>query len=209
MMLSTLDGAVAGADGVSASISSTADRLILAEVRRLADAVLVGAGTIRAERYKPMAARTEYQQARAAAGLQPAPVVAIVSRTLDLPWQEPLFHESAQQPIVLTGVHDSSSGALKRAQAHADVQQIPDLEARTILGALHARGLSRIVCEGGPTLMTQMAAANLIDEYDIALAPILAGDGHGIIDGPLTGITRLHLAQVITDEGFVFTKYVR
>ncbi|MEY4136538.1 MAG: hypothetical protein RL205_666, partial [Actinomycetota bacterium] len=161
MMLTTLDGAIAGADGLSGSISSATDRLIFSEVRRLCDAVLVGAGTIRAERYNPMKARPEYQQARAAAGLQPAPVVVIVSRHLDLPWQDPLFHESAQQPIVLTGMNDPSSGELKRAHAHADVQQIPDLEARTIIGAMHARGLSRIVCEGGPTLLTQMAAADL------------------------------------------------
>ena len=209
MMLTTLDGAVAGADGLSGSISSATDRLIFSEVRRLCDAVLVGAGTIRAERYNPMKAKTEYQEARAVAGLKSAPVVVIVSRSLDLPWQDPLFHESAQQPIVLTGIHEPSSQALVLAQANADVQQIPDLEARTIIGAMHARGLSRIVCEGGPTLLTQMAAADLIDEYDITLAPILAGNGHGIVHGSLGEITRLHLAQAITDEGFVFTKYVR
>ena len=209
MMLTTLDGAIAGADGLSGSISSATDRLIFAEVRRLADAILVGAGTIRAERYNPMKARPEYQEARGADGLKSAPVVVIVSRTLDLPWQDPLFHESEQQPIVLTGMHDPSSSELKRAYAHADVQQIPDLEARTIIGAMHARGLSRIVCEGGPTLLTQMAAADLIDEYDLTLAPILAGNGHGIVDGPLGEITRLHLAQAITDDGFVFAKYVR
>ena len=209
MMITTLDGAIAGTDGLSGSISSSTDRLIFAEVRRLADAILVGAGTIRAERYNPMKARPEYQEDRAAAGLQTAPVVVIVSRGLDLPWQDPLFHESAQQPIVITGAHESSSNELKRAQAHADVQQIPDLDARTIIGAMHVRGLSRIVCEGGPTLLTQMAAADLIDEYDITLAPILAGNGHGIIDGPLGEIKRLHLLQTITDDGFVFTKYVR
>ena len=209
MMLTTLDGAIAGADGLSGSISSATDRLIFSEVRRLADAVLVGAGTIRAERYNPLKAKPEYQEARAAAGLQPASVVVIVSRTLDLPWQDPLFHESSQQPIVLTTTHDSSSHELNRAQAHADVQQIPDLEARTIIGAMHARGLSRIVCEGGPSLLTQMAAADLIDEYDITLAPILAGNGHGIVNGPLGEVKRLHLAHAITDEGFVFTKYVR
>lgn len=209
MMLTTLDGAIAGADGLSGSISSATDRLVFSEVRRLADAVLVGAGTIRAERYNPMKARPEYQEARSAAGLQPAPVVVIVSRGLDLPWQDPLFHESAQQPIVLTGSHDPSSSSLKRAQAYADVQQVPDLEARTIIGAMHARGLSRIVCEGGPSLLTQMAAANLIDEYDITLAPILAGNGHGIVDGPLGEIKRLRLAHAFADDGFVFTSYVR
>ena len=209
MMLTTLDGAIAGADGLSGSISSATDRLIFSEVRRLADAVLVGAGTIRAERYNPMKTKPEYQEARAAAGLQPASVVVIVSRTLDLPWQDPLFHESAQQPIVLTGLHAEASSDLKRAQASADVQQIPDLEARTIIGAMHARGLSRIVCEGGPTLLTLMAAANLIDEYDITLAPILAGNGEGIVHGDLGEIKRLRLAHAITDDGFVFTKYVR
>ena len=209
MMLTTLDGAIAGADGLSGSISSATDRVIFSEVRRLADAVLVGAGTIRAERYNPMKARPEYQDARAAAGLQSAPVVVIVSRGLDLPWQDPFFHESAQQPIVLTGSHDPSSSALKRAHAYADVQQIPDLEARTIIGAMHARGLSRIVCEGGPSLLTQLAAANLIDEFDLTLAPILAGNGHGIVDGPLGEITRLRLAHAFADEGFVFTSYVR
>lgn len=209
MMLTTLDGAIAGADGLSGSISSTTDRLIFSEVRRLADAVLVGAGTIRAERYNPMKARPEYQEARSAAGLQPAPVVVIVSRTLNLPWQDSLFHESAQQPIVLTGSHDPASSALRRAHAYADVQQVPDLEARTIIGAMHARGLSRIVCEGGPILLTQMAAADLIDEYDITLAPILAGNGHGIVDGPLGEIRRLRLIHAFADEGFVFTSYVR
>ena len=209
MMLTTLDGAIAGADGLSGSISSATDRLIFGEVRRLADAVLVGAGTIRAEHYNPMKARPEHLEARAAAGLQPAPVVVIVSHSLDLPWQDPLFHESAQQPIVLTGSHDPSSGEFMRALAHADVQQIPDLEARTIIGAMHSRGLSRIVCEGGPTLLTQMAAADLIDEYDLTLAPILAGNGHGIVDGPLGEIKRLRLAHALTDDGFVFTKYVR
>lgn len=209
MMLTTLDGAVVGADGLSGSISSAADRLVFSEVRRLADAILVGAGTLRAERYNPMKARPEYQEARAAAGLRPAPVVVIVSHSLDLPWQEPLFHESEQQPIVLTGVHEAGSGALNRAHAHADVQQIPNIEARTIIGAMHARGLSRIVCEGGPSLLTQLAAGDLIDEYDITLAPILAGNGRGIVDGPLGNVKRLKLEQAITDEGFVFARYLR
>ena len=66
MMLTTLNGAIAGPDGLSGSISSATDHLIFAEVRRLADVILVGAGTIRAERYKPMRARPEYQEARAA-----------------------------------------------------------------------------------------------------------------------------------------------
>ena len=209
MMLTTLNGAIAGPDGVSGSISTVTDRLIFSEVRRLAEAVLVGAGTIRAERYKPMRARPEHQDARAAAGLRPAPVVVIVSGSLDLPWEEPLFHESAQQPIVLTHVHDPSSDALRRARAGADVEQLRSLDAPSIIDALRARGHLRIVCEGGAQLLTQLSAADRIDEYDITLAPLLTGVGHGIVDGPVGEVKRLDLAQAIADEGFVFAKYLR
>lgn len=209
MMLTTLNGAIAGPDGLSGSISSAADRLIFGEVRRLADVILVGAGTIRAERYTPMRARPEYREARAAAGLQPAPVVVIVSGSLDLPWEEPLFHESAQQPIVLTHVHDPTSDALRRAQANADVEQVRSLDAQSIIDALRARGLSRIVCEGGAQLLTQLSAADLIDEYDITVAPILTGASRGIVDGPLGEVKRLHLVQALADEGFVFARYLR
>lgn len=209
MMLTTLNGAIAGTDGLSGSISSPTDRLIFDETRRLTDAVLVGAGTIRAERYNPMRAKPEHQQARAAAGLHPAPVVAIVSHRLDLPWQDGLFHESAQQPIVLTGVHDASSPALQQARAHADVIELPGIDAAAMIGALRDRGLQRIVCEGGPTLLTHLVEADLIDEYDITVAPILSGTGYGIVDGPLAATKRLRLAQAIAADGFIFTKYLR
>lgn len=209
MMLTTLNGAIAGTDGLSGSISSDTDRLIFDETRRLADAVLVGAGTIRAERYNPMRAKPEYQDARAAAGLKPAPVVVIVSHSLDLPWQDGLFHESAQRPIVLTDVHDPSSPALLTARENADVIEVADLGAAAMIGALHARGLNRIVCEGGPKLLTELIAADLIDEYDVTVAPILSGQGYGIVNGPLAAARRLRLARATAAEGFIFAKYLR
>jgi len=209
MMLITLNGAIAGTDGLSGSISSATDRLIFEEARRLADAILVGAGTIRAERYNPMRAQPEYQEARAAAGLQPAPVVAIVSLSLDLPWQDGLFHESAQQPIVLTGVHDPASPALHLARAHADVIEVPGIDAAAMIGALRDRGLDRILCEGGPSLLTHLIEADLIDEYDVTVAPILTGRGYGLVDGPLAATRRLRLAEAIVADGFIFARYLR
>lgn len=209
MMLTTLNGAIAGADGLSGSLSSPTDRLIFAETRRLADAILVGAGTIRAERYNPTRANPEHQQARAEAGLQSAPVVAIVSRSLDLPWGDALFHESAQQPIVLTEVHDPASPALRQARASADVIEVAGMDADAMIGALRRRGLNRIVCEGGPALLSHLVEADLIDEYDITVAPILSGSGYGIVDGPLAATKRLQLAQLISADGFLFTRYLR
>src|SRR3954466_15862409 len=86
MMVMTLDGAVMGPDGHSRSISSVHDRVLLGAVRRFADVVLIGAGTFRAERYRPMVARPEDAARRAEEGLAPAPTLAIVSGSLDLPW---------------------------------------------------------------------------------------------------------------------------
>ena len=65
MMVTTLDGAAAGPDGLSGSISGDADQAVFAAVRRHADAVLIGAGTLRAERYKPMLARKERRRGQA------------------------------------------------------------------------------------------------------------------------------------------------
>jgi Pyrimidine reductase, riboflavin biosynthesis len=73
MMVMTLDGATTGPDGLSGTISGAADKRVFMETRRLSDAVLVGAGTIRAERYRPMLAKPEWQEARQAAGLAAAP----------------------------------------------------------------------------------------------------------------------------------------
>ena len=83
-MVMTLDGATVGPDGLSGSISGAADKRVFMETRRLADVVLVGAGTIRAERYRPMVAKPEWQDARADAGLAPAVQVVIVSGRLEM-----------------------------------------------------------------------------------------------------------------------------
>lgn len=208
MMLTTLNGAIAGPDGRSGSISSDTDHLIFGEARRLADAILVGAGTVRAEGYHAVRARPEYEQARSAAGLKPAPVLVIVSRSLELPWQDPLFSEAYQQPIVLTDT-DDRPGQPSAAPPGSDVERLPDLDGATIIGALRSRGLARIVCEGGPQLLTALAVADQIDEYDVAIAPLLTGTGQGIVNGPMGDIKRLRLTQVIADDGFVFAKYLR
>ena len=78
-----------------------------------------------------------------------------------------------------------------------------------MIGALRDRGLDRIVCEGGPALLTHLVEADLIDEYDVTVAPILSGAGYWIVDGPLAATKRLRLVQAIAAEGFIFAKYLR
>ena len=80
MMVCTLDGAGAGADGLSGSISGDADGEVFVAVRRFADAVLVGGGTLKSEEYGPLRSTDEDAARREAAGQASAPVIAVVSQ---------------------------------------------------------------------------------------------------------------------------------
>jgi riboflavin biosynthesis pyrimidine reductase len=208
MMVTTLDGAAAGPDGLSGSISSAVDRAVFDAVRRLADAVLIGAGTMRAERYGPMRAQEADAGRRTHEGQAPAPVLAIVSGSLDLPWDEAVFMESAVAPIVLTGP-ESDPDRLATAREHADVVVLPDLAASTLVSTLTDRGLDRIVCEGGPTLLQALVRADLLDEADITVSPVFAGTDRTPRTNGLETTARLRLAHVITADSFLMVRYVR
>ena len=216
MMVSTLDGATVGADGRSGSISGPADKRVFMETRRLSDAVLVGAGTIRAERYKPMLAKAEWQEARLAAGRSPAPQIVVVSGRLDLPWEEPMFAESAL-PVIVATTESVDTDVLTRANEHAEVWQVgtDSVDLASLVTRMHAAGLRRIVCEGGEVLLDGLVRADLVDEMDLTVSPLLAGAGYlpdlgrevrvpGADDFP-----RFSLAHQFSDEGFTFCRFIR
>ncbi len=211
MMVQTIDGAFFGPDGKSRSISSDRDREVLVEARRLADVVLVGAQTIRTERYRPMVAKPEWQAARAAIGAQPAPVVAIVSASLDLPWEEPLFGESAITPMVFT----DGSATRERTLIAEEIQstgRVEIIECASLpldaLEVLRQRGFTRIVCEGGPRLLRDLFSE--IDEIDLTIAPMLIGQDVPASDADLEPNRIDWILEYVWDhEGFIFNKYVR
>jgi riboflavin biosynthesis pyrimidine reductase len=211
MMVQTIDGAFYGPDGKSRSISSERDREVLMETRRLAEVVLVGAQTIRSERYRPMVAKPEWQEARAIAGISPAPVVAIVSSSLDLPWEEPIFGESVHTPLVFTDGRASSSAALsaEKVQAEGRVEIIRcDTLPDGVLDVLRKRGFNRVVCEGGPRLLRDLFP--MIDEINLTIAPMLLGREVGLPDpDEEPNQVNWNLDYVWEHEGFVFSKYLR
>lgn len=211
MMVQTLDGAFFGPDGKSRSISSDRDREVLVEARRLADVVLVGAQTIRAERYRPMVAKPEWQSARTVIGAASAPVVAIVSASLDLPWDEPMFGESTITPLVFT----DGSASIDRTRHAREVEaagrvEIIECESlpRDVLRVLRDRGFLRIVCEGGPRLLRDLFPE--IDEIDLTIAPMILGQDPAASDS-VEEPNRVDwkLDFVWEHEGFVFNKFVR
>lgn len=208
MMVTTLDGAAAGPDGLSGSISSSVDGDVFEAARRLADAVLVGAGTLRAEEYGPMCSAEADTDRRERAGQAPAPQLVVVSGSLDLPWELPVWAGSTVRPLVLTGPSPDPT-ALGTAERHATVLTLPDLEVATLLGALTDRGLRRIVCEGGPSLLQAVVAADLLDEADITVSPSFAGTSRTPRTRGLDQVARFGLVHLLTADGFVMARYVR
>ncbi|WP_370247923.1 dihydrofolate reductase family protein [Nocardioides sp.] len=207
MMVTTLDGGAADADGLSAGISSPADKAVFFATRRLTDVVLIGSGTLRAERYKPMHGRPEDADRREADGRAPAPRLAVVSGSLDLPWELEVWRASTLPPLILTTA-DADPGRLTTARAHAEVAALPELTPHAIIGALAERGLHRIVCEGGPTLLRDLVAADLVDEADITFSPTFAGTAQGPSTATLPDVARFRLAHVLHGEDFLMARYL-
>jgi len=210
MMVTTLDGAAAGPDGLSGSISSPVDKVVFDATRRLADAVLVGAGTIRAEGYGPMRTKSADADRRENNGQAPAPVLTIVSRSLEMDWEGELFTESTMRPLVITGSNADAS-RVERAGVHCDVVQTDEemVEPASIIKVLVDRGLRRIVCEGGPTLLESLIEADLVDEADITISPMFAGTAESPRTPGLADTARFDLAHVLHAESFLMARYVR
>ncbi len=210
MMVTTLDGAAAGPDGLSGSISSDVDKAVFNAVRRLAAAVLVGAGTIRAEGYGPMRAKPEDAELRAAAGLAPAPVLTIVTGSLDLDFDDELFTDSTMRPLVITGAGPDPERAAA-ARAHCDLVATEEdrPSAASVLQILDDRGLAHVVCEGGPTLLESFVAADLLDEADITVSPTFAGTAETPRTPGLDAVAGFELAHVLTAESFLMCRYLR
>lgn len=207
MMVTTLDGAAAGSDGLSGSVSSDADQRVFSAVRRYADAVLIGSGTLRAEKYTPMRADPDHADQRAANGQRAAPVVAVVSGSLKLPWELPIWAESTHQPLVITLV-GAAEDRLAEARKHADVIVLPEVTPKSVVDALAGRGLRRIVCEGGPQLLRNLVEADLIDEADITLSPLFAGTGTSPSTTVLPDVAHFNLVQVLHGDGTLMMRYL-
>lgn len=207
MMVTTLDGASAGSDGLSDSVSSDADQAVFTAVRRYADAVLVGSGTLRAEQYTPMRADPTNAEQREADGQLAAPVVAVVSGSLKLPWELSIWTDSTHQPIVITEA-GADPDRLAEAQKHADVVILDEVTPRAIVDALVERGLRRIICEGGPQLLRNLVEADVVDEADITLAPLFAGTGDSPSTTSLPDVSHFQLAQVLQGDGTLMMRYL-
>ncbi|BCJ73084.1 hypothetical protein CS0771_26280 [Catellatospora sp. IY07-71] len=205
--VSSLDGAVA-VDGLSAGLSGADDKRVFRLLRMLCDAVLVGAGTLRDEDYRPLTLDPVRRAWRQEHGLVAYPRLVVVSGTLRLDPAAPALAQAPVRPLILAG--PAAPAAARRALAPvADVADLPDLAGG--LRLLHARGLPQVLCEGGPLLLGALGAADLIDELCLTVSPLLAGAGAGRITAgtphPPRPMRTVHV--LAAGEGLLLTRHLR
>jgi len=188
--VATVDGR-ATIEGRSGPIGSDADTAMLVGLRKRFEAVMIGAGTMRAERYGPM-----------------EPLMVLVSGRLDLPWDAPLFTKAGEEVVVFTA---SEAEPPETAATVEVVRHEGAVNLREALRYLRQeRGIRALLSEGGAHLHGQMQADGLVDDLFLTIAPKLSGgEAPRIIEGPLPGVVGLELAWLLEEDGELFARYRR
>ncbi|MYW18659.1 pyrimidine reductase family protein [Streptomyces sp. SID2955] len=212
-MVSSLDGA-AQHEGRSQPISSAADMRIFGTLRALADVIVVGAETVRQEGYRPGRVRAEFAGTRAAAGQTPVPAIAVVTASLELDFTLPLFTSPLVPTLVLTGASAAPDRVAAAEKAGAQVVIAGEgmgVEPVRAVQALAGLGHTRLLTEGGPRLLGQLIAAEVLDELCLTVSPTLtAGGAQRIAGGPSVAVPhRFALASLLEEDGFLFGRYRR
>ncbi|MFI9150660.1 dihydrofolate reductase family protein [Streptomyces sp. NPDC053367] len=155
-------------------LSSPADFDRVDAVRASCDAILVGAGTLRADNPRLLVNSAERRAARAAEGRPEFPLKVCVSATGDLDPAARFWHTGGEKVLYTTEKGAERAG---RAGIAADVVALgPALDWRAVLEHLHdVRGVRRLMVEGGGTVHTQLLRQQLADELQLVLAPLLVG----------------------------------
>lgn len=170
-------------EGRSGGLGNANDQALMGVLRKASDVVLVGAGTVRTEGYDLV-----------------QPRMAIVTRRLDL--DPGTFGDAIIVTVAAATGREKFRDVIVAGETSVDVP--------TMLAGLADRGLTRVLCEGGPTLVGTLEAAGAIDELCLTVSPILAGPGGTrITAGPPSPPQRMELAHLLTDGELLFTRYVR
>lgn len=204
-MVLSADGSTTSC-GVSGTLHSPGDAAVFATLRGVADAVLVGAGTVRAEGYGPLRLSPADRAWRSRRGRGPSVPLVVVSRSLDLPADAAWLR--AEDTIVITGVNAPSERRAPLA-AITDLLVCGDeqVDLAAALELLADRGLRRVLCEGGPSLLGDLARAGLLTELCTTLSPLLVGAAPGLLAGGLRAPLPLRLAHLAIEQSTLLARW--
>jgi riboflavin biosynthesis pyrimidine reductase len=204
-LISTLDGRATIA-GKTESLGFHMDARVLMRLRTFADAVFIGANTMRVERYDRMLPVRRLREYREQIGLPADPLTLIVSHSLDLPWDAGLFTDGHGEVVVAT----TSSLSPPQTDTAVEVIRFEDaVDLRALLDHLHhERGVESISCEGGPTVFGNLVAAGLAHDLFLTHNPVLVGASErALTDGALPASVPAELLWVLKGEGELFTRW--
>jgi riboflavin biosynthesis pyrimidine reductase len=212
--ITSVDGG-ATADGSSGGMGGPGDRHIFNLLRELADVIVVGAGTVRVEGYSGAHLGVAQRQGRQARGQSEVPRLAIVTKSGHLDRDMAVFTRTEVPPLVLTctAAAAETSGRLGGLCEVIDCSGADpgQVDEAALLAGLAARGMSRVLTEGGPMLLGAFVQRDLLDELCLTIAPYLVGGlARRIATGPdqvLTGMRRAHL--LTDDSGYLYARYVK
>lgn len=205
--VSSVDGR-ATIDGRSGALGSRTDTEVLQRLRTRVDAVMIGAGTMRAERYGRIVPDPEFRAYREQTKLSHDPLAVIVSNSLDLPWDAPLFTDGGGEVVAFTAAGEETE-VPETATPVSVVRHTDSVELEEALAWLRReRGIRSLLCEGGPVLHGELQAGGLVDELFLTVAPKLAGGvERSILHVPLPDPIGLELAWLLEADSELFCRY--
>ena len=174
-MVATLDGKAA-VEGTTREMGGEADRLIFHHLRTQVDALLVGAGTVRTERYGRAARSDELRQKRADEGLERELLTVIVSGRLHLPADLPMLADPEARVVIATGADHRLDGVAAQVEYLRTGDDLPLLLSRLREGY----GVRSVLCEGGPTLNSFLLAAGAVDELFLSTTTQIVGGAEAL-----------------------------
>ena len=208
--ISSIDGA-ATSEGRSGGLGDDADHRVFDLLRRSADAVLVGAGTARDEGYAAMRLDGASVSWRIAHGMPPHPVFVLVTRSLHLDPDSPIFTDAPVQPIIYT-VAEAPQTRRSALAAVADVVDTgeSEIDPTRVRADLASRRLRHVHAEGGPSLFGSFLDAGVVDELCLTVAPTLvAGTAGRIARGGSATPTGMGVSAVMRAGDELLLRYIR
>ncbi|RDH75237.1 pyrimidine reductase family protein [Mycolicibacterium moriokaense] len=213
-MIASIDGGATD-EGKSGGLGGEGDRAVFALMRQLADVILVGAGTVRAENYSGAQFSPAQRQARQRRGQAEVPPIAVLTNRGQLDHDAKLFTRTEVPPLIITSTAAAADAAAHLGSAaeviSASGPRPDEVDASAALSALAERGLYRVLVEGGPAILGLLIERDLLDDLCLTLAPLLVGGGASRIatgDGRAhTPMRRSHLLS--DDAGYLYARYVR
>ncbi|MGV3712412.1 dihydrofolate reductase family protein [Pseudolysinimonas sp.] len=193
-LVATLDGGTSDAQGTSEGITAGADRVVLGAIRSVSDTVLVGAATLRAEpslvpkrtHLTVLTTTGDFTGAAVRSGLEDGRILVVGP----------------------SGAEDRARRTFVAPFEYLAVDGDRAVPLSRLLEALRDRGLARVVCEGGPRLVGQLLAANLVDELCLTTVPRILGRPQILFGGAAPGPRDLELTQLLADEtGTLFARW--